>query len=238
MSIHHIILASMLAVSTNSHAFDITAVTENLAPYNYKENNVVKGSSTEIVRTVLDKAGAKYTIDVLPWARAYSQALHNKNVLIYTIMRNDTREPLFKWIRPVANTSYNVLYRLKSNPSIAPKSIEDAKKYRVVVVNEFIDQSVLTSMKFPNIVAAPSVQSAIDMFFAKRTDLFSFESESLGAELSKAGYSMNEVVAVLPIYHSQPYMALSNSTDDGIVQQLQDAYDSLKKDRKIPEFKN
>jgi len=50
---------------------EIVVVTENWAPYNFIENGLVKGASTEIVKRVLDNTDLNYSIRVYPWARAY-----------------------------------------------------------------------------------------------------------------------------------------------------------------------
>ena len=44
----------------------IHVVTEDWKPYNYEEDGVVKGSSTEIVQQVLDRAELDYRIGVYP----------------------------------------------------------------------------------------------------------------------------------------------------------------------------
>ncbi|MBA4366572.1 MAG: hypothetical protein C0403_02920, partial [Desulfobacterium sp.] len=65
----------------NVQAEDVVqVVTENWSPYNFEEKGVVKGSSTETVRKVLEKANIKHTIKVYPWARSYKMALEQKNV--------------------------------------------------------------------------------------------------------------------------------------------------------------
>ncbi len=75
-------------------------LTEEYPPDNYMENGKVVGDSTEIVVEILKRIGSKLTrqdIRLVPWARAYGEALNDKSTIVYSIGRTTEREHLFKW---------------------------------------------------------------------------------------------------------------------------------------------
>ncbi len=49
------------------------------------------------------------------WARAYEIALHEKNVLIYSIKRTSERESLFKWVGVIVPIDF-YFYALAESP--------------------------------------------------------------------------------------------------------------------------
>jgi polar amino acid transport system substrate-binding protein len=49
--------------------------TEDSPPLNYLENGEVTGPSVDLVRNMAERAEVPIGIEVMPWARAYQQAL-------------------------------------------------------------------------------------------------------------------------------------------------------------------
>ena len=101
----------------------------NIPPFNYKENGVVKGLSVDVVRAAFKEADLYIDrIDVLPWARGYRYALEKKNVFLFGILRTENREHLFRWMGTIAPATIS-FFRLKERGDIRIKTLEDAKKY-------------------------------------------------------------------------------------------------------------
>ena len=214
-------------------ASELLVVTENWRPYNFMENDEVKGVSTEIVKKVLDKSGINYTIKVYPWSRSYKMAQKKKNVMIYTLIRIAQREKLFKWVRPLGKGGVTSLYRLKKNSHINPTNIEEAKKYTIGANDNSMDHIWLKFNGFTNLNTPSKVEHTIKMFFKDRFDMIAFDDSVLAAEFKNLGHDFSEVVQVLPLFKTPPYMALSLSTSDKILEKIQKAYDILLKENKI-----
>jgi polar amino acid transport system substrate-binding protein len=124
----------------------LRVVTEELPPYNMTENGEVTGLSTEIVQTVMQRANVQARIEVLPWARAYDLAMHNDNVLIYSIARTAEREHLFKWIGAIAPTRW-YMFSLADRP-IQLNSLDDARRYHIATVNQDVGEQYLIAHGF------------------------------------------------------------------------------------------
>ncbi len=223
----------LFILSSTTSAVELEVVTEEWRPYNYLENNEVKGISTEIVKKVLDRADIKYSIKIYPWSRSYMMAQLKPDVLIYTIIRIPARETGFKWIRPLGKDGLTSLYRLKKNTHINPKTIKEARQYSIVVNKDSMDHLWLKHEGFTKLELPPKVENSINMFFHGRADMIAFDQAVMKEEFSKLGYNVNEVVRIMPLFKTPPYMALSLSTSDTILKKLQTAYDQLLKEKKI-----
>ncbi|MCP3922008.1 MAG: amino acid ABC transporter substrate-binding protein [Desulfobacterales bacterium] len=214
-------------------AEELIVVTENWRPYNFEENREIKGVSTKIVKKVLEHAGIKYGLNVYPWNRAYNMALYDRNVLIYTIIKVAPRENKFKWIRPLGKGGTSSLYRLKKNTHINPKTIEEAKKYDIVANKNSMDHLWLEYKGFPNLDTPTAVAHSIRMLFKGRVDMIVFDDSVLKNEFESCGFDINQVSQVMPLFKTLPYMALSLTTSDDILEKLQKSYDQLIKEKKI-----
>ncbi len=127
----------------------ISVLTYEWRPYNYEEEGVVKGISTEVVREVLKRADIDADIRIYPWARAYQKVLEEENVLIFTIARTPEREELFKFLCPIAPPVKNVLLKLRERTDITLTSLDDVGKYRIGVQNQDVMHQVLLRAGFP-----------------------------------------------------------------------------------------
>ena len=96
----------LIAQESKDQALKIRVLTEDTFPIQYLENGKILGPSTELVRSVLNEANIPYSIEILPWARAYNVALTQPNTMIYSLARTEQREDLFQWIGSVMRLNY------------------------------------------------------------------------------------------------------------------------------------
>lgn len=102
-----ILLAGLL--STVLHATTLRLTTEVSPPFNMLEGDKIVGRSTDQVREMMERAQVTITMELLPWARAYSMALKEADTCVFTTTRTPEREALFKWVGPVGAAEW-VLY--------------------------------------------------------------------------------------------------------------------------------
>jgi polar amino acid transport system substrate-binding protein len=218
--------------SAPAFAAELKVVTENWKPYNYEENGVIKGNSTKIVKAVLDNAQIPYDIKVYQWTEAYEIAQKEADTLIYTINRTPQRENLFKWASSLGKDIQYSLYRLKKNDHIIPTSLNEAKKYKIGSQKDASGDIWLKSQSVPNVVASVKLEETVKKLFNGEVDLIIAASNIITA-IKKAGFNPDEAVAVLPVFQTTPYMALSLSTSDEVLRKIRQSYDALLKDNKI-----
>jgi len=215
------------AFSTLSDSLELEVVTENWKPYNYSEDGKIRGNSTEILVKVLERANIKYNIKVYPWPRAYSIAQTKQNILIYTIMRTPSREHLFKWIRPLGKKEHTFLYRLKENEKIGTMTVAEAKNHTIGTTNESMDHTWLKKHGFSLLDTPTLSEQAIKMFFSRRFDLLAFNSGVMKEEFNNIGFDTRNAVPVIKLFETVPYMALSLSTSNDVLNKLQRSFDQL-----------
>lgn len=226
-------LLVFLAVPSG-HAATITVVTEEYPPYNFTENGVIKGCSTEIVKEVLKRADISYTLDSFPWARSYNTALVAPDVLIYSIGRSEKRETLFKWIDVVA--PYDIyLYKLKRRTDIKIASLDEAKHYRIGAVRDDVRAQFLEKNSFEqgkNLDLVTQDIQNIRKMMLDRIDLFPIDQLALIHILKLEGLAIEDFERVLQLEDLSTglYLAFSLKTDDALVEKCKAALAEIKKD--------
>lgn len=138
--------AAASALPIKACATPLRIVTEELPPYNMLRDGTVTGMSTEVVQAVLKEVGMEAEIEIMPWARAYQLALHESNVLIYSIARTPAREPLFYWVGTIAPTRW-YMYSLADRP-VKLEALSDARGHQIATVNQDVGEQYLISQGF------------------------------------------------------------------------------------------
>jgi polar amino acid transport system substrate-binding protein len=206
----------------------IRVVTEDTFPIQFIQDGEVKGPATELVKSVLAEANILYTIDVLPWARAYNNVLTQPNTIIYSIARTKHRESLFQWIGSVMKLDYYLVgmdhLKLKQ-----PITLGDLKKLRIGAIRDSATEQYLISLGFKNLYTVNKHSQSIKMLKLGRIDLFptnysSFQFSCLHLKVNcqkiKALYQLDQLTASL-------YFALSHQTNSELVDKVNAAYNKV-----------
>ena len=163
----YIIVLILLTTVTWAQYFNI--MTEEWKPYQYEENNIVKGIRTDAVNELLKRLNIKDKIKIYPWARAYYKIINQENQILFEMTRNAERENLFKWVGPLTSMPYYFFYNTK-NPIII-NNLNEAKKYKIGVYNEDISHQVLLKYGFENIDISHDNNTVIKKLEHERVDL-------------------------------------------------------------------
>jgi polar amino acid transport system substrate-binding protein len=225
-------IGSCLTISTNAQTvtdyFKINVVTEESYPLQYSFRGEITGPATILVKKVLIRAEIPFDIQVLPWARAYKTALHERNVLIYSIARTEQREPLFHWIGKVYQLHY-ALYGSKTltlDPSLPLTALN---QYRIGVVRNSAIHQYLVSHGVTNLALVSSGPQNLQKLLAGRVDIIpanvdSFKDSCLLLELDCQNIT---VLRPLPDAAKELYFALSKNTSQILVDKIKQAYQQI-----------
>jgi len=218
---------------TLTYANEIEVVTENYPPYQWSENEVITGPSTEIVQALFKKVGSKHTLKMYPWARSYHLALSYENILIYSIRRIEAREKLFKWVGVLRKNSI-YFWKLKDRKDIKMDNFNDAKKYRIGTLNKDAKSLFLLNHGFvrdQNLVVLNDNERIVKLLYAKRTDLL-IDSDEIKDSAKKLGYDPNllEKVYLVDEFPINMYAAFSLMTNDLVVDKFRKALKELKEE--------
>ena len=121
-------LISLLPLSVSAQAIHLT--TEEYPPFNMSTvSGRITGYSMDVVKEMFKRANVEYDVELLPWQRAYKLALETPGYGVFSTTRTEAREPLFKWVTPVAYNNW--IFLAKKNRNIRISSLDDARNYRI-----------------------------------------------------------------------------------------------------------
>ena len=221
----------LMCLALPARAQDLRIVTEEFPPYNYSDNGLAKGLSSEVVQAVLAETGLTAEFLFLPWARAYLTAQNTKNTVIFSIGRIPEREDLFEWIGVIApyNTS---LYKLASRTDLTIESLSDAKDYSIGVSVEDVIYQYLKSQNFTNLDIVGEDILNIRKLALSRLDLIAFDEaafqyyldlEDIDPALFDRIYRLDDISGGL-------YMAINKDSDPELIQSLKGGLEAIKAD--------
>ncbi|WP_448567996.1 substrate-binding periplasmic protein [Thalassotalea ganghwensis] len=219
----------LLCLPTQGQDIKLRVLTEDLPPFQIDNGQKPPtGVLIDVVQLMLDEVGISATIELYPWARSYSLALHEPNTLIFSMLRSEEREHKFHWIAHLF-TINSYFAALKTRSDISVNSIEEAKTYSVGSVRDDLAETYLLSKGFihdKNLYVTSKYPVLWHMLFSGRTDLVFTNSVVWQHEVTATGLDKNmlKLVYQLPDFDTDLYLAASLTTDKAIVNKLKEAF--------------
>ncbi|MBH9554312.1 substrate-binding periplasmic protein [Inhella gelatinilytica] len=190
--------------------------TEDAAPYNMLVNGQVVGIGADKVKLMMERIKQPYKIELLPWRRAYEDALRAPHSCVFSTTRTPERENLFKWVGPIAFNEW-VLFGRADAP-LKLQQLDDAKPYLIGAYNGDVREHHLRARGFKvETVVADSlnprklVLGRIDLWVSGRYD---------GAILIDQGGWNGQIVPVLSFHRSELYLACNPQVADEVIDRL------------------
>ena len=183
----NVFISSSIAYA-NEVDIKIRVVTENSFPVQYIENGKITGPGTKLVKQVLSTAGLSYTIEVLPWARAYFTAMHEPNVLIYSLAKTSEREQKFSWVGKIKSLNYYLYGNADKNINFNTP-LDQLKQYKIGVVRDSAVQQYLTINGFGKLTTVVRGRQNFQLFEQNRIDLLPINKSSFQAICTQKKYN-------------------------------------------------
>ncbi|MCK3776542.1 transporter substrate-binding domain-containing protein [Ensifer sesbaniae] len=158
-----------LGLFTTAQAQTIRFVTEEYPPYNFSTENGPSGAAVDQVKLIMERLKQPYTIQVLPWARAFMLAETDPAYCVFTTGHDAERDRRFQWVEPLL-VDHMVMVR-HTGSDIAPSSLEAARQYIVGTQREDFSATYLRDHGFPKIDYAANLDSSLKKLIAGRVDL-------------------------------------------------------------------
>ena len=205
----------------------ITIYTEENPPQNYRdENGSLTGSSVEIAQAIMQVTGKEELITLTTWTDAYEQVLLNPNSMIFSIIKNDEREPLFEWIGPVCKKNY--CFVVKSDSQIDLNVIDDAKLLDVVGVPEgWAAEDQLIEQGFTNLQTWSTAENVFTALMNGLADAVVLNDIAISYLAQECGYDPENVRNELVFSPGQTYFAFCKSTKSAYVDEWLQAYNTI-----------
>jgi len=166
-----LLLFTLLALTASTHAIaaGVTLATEEYPPFSYRDGKAIKGASVEQVEKVMKDAGIDYTIEMMPWARAYTLAQTTPMSCVFTTAHNAKRDPMFKWVEPLL-VDRNILIA-RTGSGVAAKDLDEAKKYTVGTQREDYTEMTLKENGFTKLDIATDFNATLRKLLNGRIDM-------------------------------------------------------------------
>ncbi|MCG2586392.1 ABC transporter substrate-binding protein [Massilia sp. TS11] len=200
--------------------------TEHSPPSSFLEDGRVTGGNTEKVREILARTGIKYTLDLLPWKRAYAFALQEKDACVFATTRVPERETSFKWVGPVDQGEWILFARADHKFQI--RTLDDARNLRIGTYHGDARDEFLRARGFHT---DPVQNDTINpkKLLMNRIDLWAGSMKAASSLVERYGWT-NKIVPVLSFRSIKVYLACNPAVPDSLIDQMNAALEGMHKD--------
>lgn len=230
-----LLLAVILLLSTLQQAHaqrldQLDYLSDNALPLNYLEGGEMRGRAVDLLEQITASVGApvkRSSIRVMPWARAYREALAGPDRVIFSIYRTPERDSLFKWACPIMTSRVVLVAKISRHRSLA--TLNDLDGYTIGAMRDDAAVEYLNALNTIQINVQESVASPhiARMLAADRIDMWAGGETGIFTELRaiNADEKLYKVIGVL--HEAQLCFAFSHNVDDALVEQFQEALTRL-----------
>lgn len=228
MPMNRCALAFLLALSAAAaHAGPtLYLATEVSPPSSMLENGRVVGMGTDKVRELMARAGIAYTIELLPWKRAYNAALERADACVFSTTRTPEREALFKWIGPTDEADWVLIARTGSG--IRLRTLEEARRYIIGTYNGDARDQYLRERGF-KVDPAPDDLINPRKLMLGRIDLWAAGLRRGGTVLERHGWD-KQLYRAFTFNQIRVYLACNRRVPDALVTRMNAALDTMRRD--------
>jgi polar amino acid transport system substrate-binding protein len=230
MILNKVPVAALLAVScalaSASEAPRLRLLTESSPPVSMLEGGQVVGSGTEKVLEIMARTATAYSIDLLPWRRAYTFAQQEANACLFSTTRTPEREKLFKWIGPTDEAEWVLLGRADRNYNL--HTLEDARKLRIGTYNGDVRDEYLRARGF-RVDPAPNDMINSRKLMLNRIDVWASGLRRGNSLLNRKGWNQ-QIVPVLSFKRVSVYLACNPAVPTELIDKMNAALDTMQRD--------
>jgi len=215
----------------SARAETIAAYTEDLPPYNYTAaQGQPTGYSVELLALLMAAAHVDYHVELMPWARAVSEARHTPGALAFTMAKTPERAPNFLWIGPIARRNTAIL-GLTSHP-LSLSSLDDARRFKIGALNGDVGMEMLLQHGFiagRNLIVESRRNDLIRLLQNGSIDLIVGNAPAMRHVAARSGLAGGDLTIRLVLADEEDgyYFALNRNTAPDMVARLQHAWASL-----------
>lgn len=195
-------------------------------PYVMSDNGGAKGLVVEYVSALMDRAGLRYRLDILPAKRALLFALSHKNACVFPIERSQEREVDFHWISPI-QISRHGFFQHPDDVPVSLRVLEDAKGFRI---GSYLGSGIgayLESLGFEVDYAAAN-SANIHKLMARRIDLWA--SDEVSARYIAGNSQFTLAPSPLVFFTTVRAIGCHASMPTEVVEVLNDALQAMHRD--------
>jgi polar amino acid transport system substrate-binding protein len=226
-----VLLLSTMGVLANAAPATqrLRLLTESSPSMSMMEGNKVIGSATEKIREIMERTGTEYTIELLPWRRAFTLSRQGPDVCLFSTTRTPDREHLFKWVGPTDEAAWVLLGRADRRYHL--HTLEDARALRIGTYNGDARDEYLRTRGF-KVDPAPNDMINPRKLLLDRIDLWAASIKSGSSVLERNGWS-GKIVPVFEFNRVGVYLACNPAVPTGQIDRMNAALEAMGRDGTI-----
>ncbi|AXE30168.1 hypothetical protein DK842_09775 [Chromobacterium phragmitis] len=154
---------------------------------------VMGGTTVEKVTRVMRRLGLPFgALQAAPWARAYQEAKTRPYAMVFPIARTRERQKYLDFTFKILDTDV-YFYRLAARNDIQPRTLDEARKYRVCVVLNDYRHEFLAEQGFARLEVSPDATLNVKKLAAGRCDLLPSSENGIASKLKALGLERAQV---------------------------------------------
>ncbi|MCG9697734.1 ABC transporter substrate-binding protein [Shewanella sp. Isolate11] len=219
-------LLLLLIIPLGKANASLRILTEEWAPISFQDHGVPQGYGVKLVQQLAHQLDVDADIEVLPWARAYSIASSEPNVMLFPMSDNAERSRLFDFVGPIATATINIYAHADDDVEIEDLSQLD-ELGSVGVYRGAIGQSMLTDAGVKHLTVASMPQHSAKQLLHKRIRFWCQADLAVVSLLDDVSAGVEQIKPVYELAKIDLYLAFSKGTDPKVVRQWHNALQQL-----------
>ncbi len=196
-----------------------------------KEGEIV-GIDADIAAQAMQNTGIEYIMSMADsWQVAFDATLAGPNKALLTTAYTAERKDLFKWAGPTSQGMYGIVEKGNSSGYVFPLPIEECKLIpSIAVVRNWLETITLEELGFTNLVYYDTYDDALAALMNDEIRFLASDFYHLTSVLPP-GYYMTYLRSITRYRTVYYYIAFSKDVDDVVVNNVQNAIETLIKDK-------
>lgn len=218
----------------NERVSKIIYYTENYPPFNYEEHGLLFGVSVDILDELflsMNVGLSRNNVQITDWSTAYQNTLSAQNTMLFSTVRNSSREGLFKWVGPIAPHKEVIIALKGSDVTIASGS--DLINYKIGVIKDYSSIQALLDfgVSYNSLIITQNPEELYNQLQDGRVDCIAYSE--IGHNLVLSGWQLipGDFKTAFVLKVSELYYAFNIQTGNDIISYFQNALDNLKNNK-------
>jgi polar amino acid transport system substrate-binding protein len=177
-----------------------------------------------MVKAMMSRVDYDFVMKMRDWSLAYNWVKGRENHGLFCTARTEERENQFQWVGPLASISWTLFAAPDSD--ITLDSLEDARQYTITGYKGDVMSDYMIAEGFEVIASVSDVQNPRRLTLGQ-ADLWVTDGAK-GPLAAEEEYGITGLKPVLVFRETPMYLAVSNETDEAVVEDLQAAIDAAR----------
>lgn len=215
-------------------AESLSYLTENFPPYNYGQTGSLSGVAVDVLEILFEELSIDLTpadIVLTDWHNAYNRVQNEEGTVLFSMVRNDDRESLFKWVGPIAPHKEIIVARAGSGVKIITD--EDLSQYTIGVIIGYPSYGLLRDRGVDpgHIIEYNNLNELYEALINGDIRCISYSEQANQLVLGGMGENPEDFQTAYTVQVDQLYFAFNTSVTDALINLYQETLDEFKNDK-------